>query len=348
MSRAATAHLAAELEESMEASSSFERMSTDIMQLIRAVYKEFHHKGEYAKGKQREFGHWLITKHPKAFFMPFERAKGGRQDLDFDGAVPIYANRVLVCEFLHELVFTPGHSNILEDFLWNSLSCVEMVALTRALTLVDLLLSQPLRWLCGKGAELRDWSVYKAAGALDFVEQQLLKVAANGATLFDPELDVFGSIAAEQPLFKEWCDGRWTGTIIGPDDETPHQWFKLVLDEARAPVNKSNIASTDATIDLLQAMAVDGLAKMRDPKIAIADWLTNQDGSKSWGKNAAAHAATVGAHTNNDRVETNFGGFDNVLRTFESICIENASGIAQQMRMHHFDSRTDHVVHDRR
>ena len=87
---------------------------------------------------------------------------------------------------------------------------------------------------------------------------------------------------------------------------------------------------------------------MRDPKIAIADWLTSQDGSKSLGKNAEAHAATVGAHTTNDRVETNFSGFDNVLRTFESICIENASGIAQQMRMHHLDSRTDHVVHDRR
>eukprot|EP00966_Prymnesium_polylepis_P065607 1522474-Prymnesium_polylepis.1 len=52
MSSAATAHLAAELEESLTAFSSFERMSTDIMQLIRAVYKEFHHKGEYAKGKQ--------------------------------------------------------------------------------------------------------------------------------------------------------------------------------------------------------------------------------------------------------------------------------------------------------
>ena len=121
-----------------------------------------------------------------------------------------------------------------------------------------------------------------------------------------------------------------------------------MLAEARAPVNKSNAAAKDATIDLAQAMAMDGLKKMRDPRIAIADWLTRQDGSKSLGKNAAAHAATVGAHTTNCRVESNFGGFDNVLRTFESICIENASGIAQQMRMHHFDSRTDHMVHDRR
>eukprot|EP00966_Prymnesium_polylepis_P170585 3943481-Prymnesium_polylepis.1 len=113
--------------------------------------------------------------------MPLERANGGRQDLAFDGAVPIYVNRGLICEFLHTLIFAPGHSNILEDFLWHTLACVEMVALTRALTLFDLLLSMPLRWLCGKGSELTNWSVYKAGGALDLVEELLIKAADNGA-----------------------------------------------------------------------------------------------------------------------------------------------------------------------
>ena len=347
MQVAATKHLASELEESLDAFSSYERMSTDIMQLIRAVYKELHHSGEYAKGKQREFEHWLKTHHALALFLPLERANGGRQDLAFDGAVPIYANRVLICEFLHELVFVPGHSNILEDFLWHSLSCVEMVALLRALTLFDLLISMPLRWLCGKGSQLHEWSVYKAASTLDLTEQVLVKAAANGAALFDPELDVFASIAKEQPLFQVWRDELAADTVIAPDGKQKHPWFKQVLSEAQAPKNKSNIAATDATIDLIQAMALAGLEKMRNPKLAIADWLTSQDGSKSFGKNADAHAATMGAHVTNCRVESNFGGFDNVLRTFESICIENASGIAQQMRMHHFDSRTDHVIHDR-
>eukprot|EP00966_Prymnesium_polylepis_P184914 4285642-Prymnesium_polylepis.1 len=349
MTNEATKHLTSELEESLDTFSSYERMSTDVMQLIRAVYKELHHTGEYAKGKQREFEHWLLTHHPQAFYMPLERAKGGRQDLAFDGAVPIYANRQLITEFLHELVFVPGHSNILEDFLWHSLSCAEMVALTRVLTLFDLLLSMPLRWLCGMGSKLTDWSVYKAAGTLDLVEGLLVKVAADGAVLFDPTLDVFKPIADEpQPLFQAWREELQTETFPSPDGSKHHPWYQRILSEARAPVNKSSAAATDVTIDLAQAMAVAGLAKMRDPKIAIADWLTSQDGSKSIGKNAAAHAATAGAHTTNCRVESNFGSFDHVLRTFESICIENASGIAQQMRMHHFDSRTDHVVHDRR
>ena len=349
MTAKATKHLQLELEESLNTFSSYERMSTDVMQLIRAVYKELHHTGEYAKGKQREFEHWLLTNHPSAFFMPLERANGGRQDLAFDGSVPIYANRGLICEFLHTLVFVPGHSNILEDFIWHSLACVEMVALTRALTLFDLLLSMPLRWLCGKGSELDDWSVYKAAGSLDLVEELLVKAAANGAVLFDPDLDVFASIAEEQQLFRTWRKELASETVASPDKTKPgHAWFKRVLGEAQSPTNESNKAATDATIDLIEAMAVAGLAKMRDPRIAIADWLTSQDGSKSIGKNAAAHAATVGAHVTNCRVESNFGGFDNVLRTFEGICIENASGIAQQMRMHHFDSRTDHCIHNRK
>ena len=348
MHAAATKHLTLELEESLEAFSSYERMSTDVMQLIRAVYKELHHTGEYAKGKQREFEHWLLTHHPSAFFMPLERANGGRQDLAFDGSVPIFANRLLISEFLHTLVFVPGHSNILEDFIWHSLACVEMVALTRANTLFDLLLSAPLRWLCGKGSQLNEWSVYKAGVLLDLVEELLIKAADNGAVLFDPEqTDIFASIAAEQPLFQAWRDELQTDTVPSPDGKTHHPWHRLTLSEAQTPTNKSNVAATDATIDLIQAMAVAGLNKMRDPRIAISDWLTSQDGSKSFGKNALAHLATLGAHTTNCRVESNFGGFDNVLRTFESICIENASGIAQQMRMHHFDSRTDHVVNDR-
>ena len=95
-------------------------------------------------------------------------------------------------------------------------------------------------------------------------------------------------------------------------------------------------------------MAISGLKKMRDPKIAISDWLTSQDGKYSLGNNAEAHRLTVGAHTTNDRVESNFGGYDAVLRIFENISVEAAAGLAQQMRMHHFDSCERHGLSDRR
>eukprot|EP00965_Chrysotila_dentata_P167771 5540216-Pleurochrysis_carterae.AAC.1 len=100
----------------------FERMSTEINSLIRAIYKEMHGEGDYAKGRgRREFMPWLVENHGKCHFLPVERADGGRQDLDFDGALPIYINRIYFVSFLRALVFELDHSNILEDFIWTVL-----------------------------------------------------------------------------------------------------------------------------------------------------------------------------------------------------------------------------------
>ena len=40
---------------------------------------------------------------------------------------------------------------------------------------------------------------------------------------------------------------------------------------------------------------------------------------------AAAHSDTVGAHTTNDTVESNFGGYDYVLRCFRGVSVQAAS-----------------------
>ena len=55
-------------------------MSVDIMDLIRAVYKEFHGGGEYAKGKGREFWAWVKANHPSSMVLQFECANGSRQE----------------------------------------------------------------------------------------------------------------------------------------------------------------------------------------------------------------------------------------------------------------------------
>eukprot|EP00965_Chrysotila_dentata_P017966 596706-Pleurochrysis_carterae.AAC.1 len=60
---------------------------------------------------------WLLENHGCTPFFPLERADSGRQDLDFDGAVPIYLNRKLFVGFLKALIFQLDHSNILEDYL---------------------------------------------------------------------------------------------------------------------------------------------------------------------------------------------------------------------------------------
>lgn len=77
--------------------------------------------GEYAKGKGREFTAWRVKHYPTHPWIPILRAKGGRQDVALDGAVPIFLNRRLLLEFLHPLVHVPGADNKLEKFLWRTL-----------------------------------------------------------------------------------------------------------------------------------------------------------------------------------------------------------------------------------
>ena len=104
----ATEYLNAELADDLSTFSSFDRVSLEGIDWIRAAYKEFHGGGEYAKGKGREFIAWLHEHHADAFFMPLENTHGTRMDISFDGMVPIFANRKLMAEFLHQLVNAPG------------------------------------------------------------------------------------------------------------------------------------------------------------------------------------------------------------------------------------------------
>eukprot|EP00966_Prymnesium_polylepis_P138443 3198925-Prymnesium_polylepis.1 len=171
----------------------------------------------------------------------------------------------------------------------------------------------PLRWLCGSSAQLQDWSVYDMGPVLDLVEGLLERVAADGEVLFDPELDVFASIAEQQPAFQKWREQLLEDTVTAPDKRTKHAWYQRVLKEAQQPQNKSNQESQDMTVQLLMAMAQAGLEKMHDHRAAIRNWLQSTEGKYSVRISAEAREArrqTAGAHVTNDRVESNFGCFD--------------------------------------
>lgn len=216
----------------------------------------------------------------------------------------------------------------------------------RAFTLFDLLLSQPLRWLCGASAQLTGWSIFSAGGTFELAEKAFIAIAADGRALLDPNLDIFEPIARTQPAFAAWRLERQAATIASPDG-TRHHTFQLVLNEARSPATEANIAATNTTVVLIQVMAEAALAKMYDPKLALASWLSSQGGKNALATNAERHELTIGAHTTDDTCESNYGCFDYVLSRFLNISVESCSGIALQLRMGHFD-RVSQIVSDRR
>ena len=240
MADAATSHLKVALEDDLSEFSSFDRMSVDGMDLIRAIYKEIHPSGEYAKGKGREFEAWRKARHAADMWMPVEHAAGSRQDMAFDGAVPLFVNRKIILDFLHGLVAVPGSDNTLEKFLWTVLRSNEITALLRVCTLWREIISAPMRWLTGKASSaLADWSNVSSNDVLDLTYDAMVSIAADGHSLLDPLLDPYAPIAAKQPAFKDWRDERAAHVMKAPDG-TAHCIYARALAEARSPEGKGN------------------------------------------------------------------------------------------------------------
>jgi hypothetical protein len=341
MSSAQAAHVAAELKPHLDAFSSWDRMTTEYSQLLRAAYKELHHGNKYYKGKGREFWVWLERTHPKAFVIHFERAEGGRQDLDYDAAIPLFVMRSYIVEFLHTLVFCADHSNVLEDFLYMSFRSMQYVAMTRANAIIDLLISRPLRWLTGCAYELDSFSPVTLLtikdgtplhdSPLDLVEQLFVEASTDGSILLDATLNVFKTIASVQPKFAAYL--KYTHDddfVLSPDNSVKHFVYKQVHQELFNPTDPTNKVTQLKTIEYLEVQCVAGIRKLHDKKLAIAKHLVSQDGASSFANSKQMHIDTIGLDASNDRLaESVFGRYDYVRKRCPGISMEAASAVAQ-------------------
>lgn len=170
--------------------------------------------------------------------------------------------------------------------------------------------------------------------ALDLVEQFLTQAQHDGSLFLDQTLDIFATIAAEQPLFAEWR--RYTmsdDAVLSPDGLTRHLVWKLALAELQAPTDATNIATREKCIEYLEVQCVAALTKMHDPRLALCGQLSSTDGEYSFGKSEQAHQDLLGCHATNDNLaESVFGTYDMILRRCPGISMEAASGVAQAVR----------------
>ena len=179
--QAGDAHVAVALEDDLAEFSAAERVEIEGSSLIRSVFKHLHHIGEYEHGRGREFEVNRKKKGQDKLFIPFERSVGNRQDLKFDGCVPLFWNRIICLDFLRGYLDCPkSKSNILDTSLYTLLRCNEFVALLRANTLWKLVFSEPFRWLSGKTGKLAgDWSLWRMGEVLEHVEAAMTEIEAD-------------------------------------------------------------------------------------------------------------------------------------------------------------------------
>eukprot|EP00965_Chrysotila_dentata_P105673 3490413-Pleurochrysis_carterae.AAC.1 len=97
---------------------------------------------------------WVERMHPRASLLHVERTKGSRPDLAFEGAAPVYTNRVLWVEFLDERLRMPGADDILQENLFVCLTSVELIASVRVHAILYLSVVIPLRLLAGNSHKL--------------------------------------------------------------------------------------------------------------------------------------------------------------------------------------------------
>ena len=310
----------------------------DFDQLLRQDCKEFHHSGRYYKGQGKPYAEWLKDEHPTDFLMRLERAEGGRQDLDYDAAVPMFINRRYEVEYLDARVYASDHKNILEDAMYVTRTKLECVAEMRANALIDLRISRPWRWLCGKGAEqLVDWSPYSQGLVLDMLEELSLRIARDGSVLLESQLDIWKEFRLKEPKFQEYFDHLEHDTVMAPDGKTKHEWYTLALKEVLDPTDATNARTRNLTIRYIQAQLQAGIRKLHDSRTVLHEYLTSQDGELSFSKQAQAHTDSRGCETTNDKfAESVFGTFDRALRRNEGCSRATAAALAHGMRMKRF------------
>ena len=186
------------------------------------------------------------------------------------------------------------------------------------------------------------------SGVLDLVEGAMEKIKADPSKILDPGFDIFSSVEAVVPEFREWRKSFFEKTVTAEDGATNYEIHREALRRARSPdEGTGDKQCTEVTLRLLKEMATRALEKLHDKKIALADKLTSQGGINAIGKRQEAARRTQGIDGTNDRSESKFASADYIMRTYRGIAVFNASGLVQQRSAHDFD-RPTRVVSDRR
>ena len=194
------------------------RVTSSISAIVRAIDKEFSVSANYPKGHGDLFAEWMLQHYPGALLLHVERAAGSRQDLCTEGCLPIVMNYPYYLEFLDWMLKKTGTNNkasILNRNLFVVLGSVEMIDLTRLLSIIHISVCMPFRWLSGKTHELApydNWGPPSMARVIDTVREKMAAISEKPELILDETfmMDIFKEYRDELPPFKEYWDEMFT------------------------------------------------------------------------------------------------------------------------------------------
>ena len=344
------------LAEDLAAIPSTFRVDIDLNHILRGVDKEFALTANYPKGHGMVFQHWMETFHPGALLFPTARMLGGtRQDAVTEGSLPLYMNRHYYLEFLHQrLCAGSGEGNILQTNLFLVLSCIEMVAVLRVLSIVHVSIVMPMRYLCGKCHELNGFSVSRLPEVLDLLYDASAKIADDGSLLLDEDhmMSIFKSVENDVPEFKSYMqhilhekkmhvvgDRRKDSTKIGMED---------VRTELFAPIRTQNRQTSRNARKFAETFAASMLDTLSNPKMTTKDYLSAADGKYSMRNQSEARvAASNQLCGTNDPSEGAHAASTAALKTSGTIRLDHAGAEGQSRANNDFGRGHERLI-DRR
>ena len=155
------------------------RVSSSISAVICKVDKDFSLSSNYPKGHVDLFGKWMLQRYPCALLLHVERASGSRQDLWTEGCLPIIMNYPYYLEFLDWMLKKTGknkNASLLQRNLFVVFGSVEMIALSRLLSIVYIFVCIPFHWLLGKTHRLKEynnWGPPSMAPVIDTLREKM-------------------------------------------------------------------------------------------------------------------------------------------------------------------------------
>ena len=270
------------------------RVSTNIVSLIRAVDKMFSLCANYPKGKGDLFRLWMKIYHPGALLLHLKNAQGSRQDICVESAGSIYWNRPYWVEFLDETLRVPGVDNILEENLFVVLTSVEMISLTRAMSIVHLSICLPVRWLAANTHTLSAyaWGVRSMGRVIDTLEKSLVRLKEDSGKISDESfmMGFFQVFVDELPplneyvnqLYEKRTQGLVPNTNVADSSKTKVVPFCMLREELFNPQNEVNIQTNKMMPNIGKIVADALLCELRDPKKATSEHLSSIGGHFSW------------------------------------------------------------------
>ena len=133
-----------------------------------------------------------------------------RQDLFVEGAKAIYWNREYCLEFLDMQLRDYTKGNILQENLFVILPSLEMVGLSRLLSILYLCICMPVRWITGKTHTLGKykWGARSMGRVLDILEQKLTEIKGDSSLILNKDymMGLFVNLQDELPPFKTFWE----------------------------------------------------------------------------------------------------------------------------------------------